>query len=204
MGRTAAETATCRFSLEVGLPHGRRVPWSRNSINLSKGGNLPRDLDAACLIGRGTCRLKVRPCRPASGPLEVDGTVAWVRTGAARRGCPTARACSFDRGSTQKYGEIIDEMVRRLSFGLTVLVHRGRRPTGVALNRGATCRAIITCENHRGGQTSSVGRGGARAGAGVYLGAWSDSRSMWPEMGLRCIPRPPRRRAKAQAHPDAP
>src|SRR5437588_12206801 len=106
------------------------------SINLSKGGiflETAQPLEIGEHVG---LRFEV----PGVGPLEVEGTVAWVRTG-SHDGLPDGMGIQFDQ-LDQQYGEIIDEMVRGF-VGLTVLVIAAS-PDRLALI-GRYVRRIITC-----------------------------------------------------------
>src|SRR5437899_9069606 len=85
------------------------------SINLSKGGIF---IESAQPLPPGehvTLRFDV----PGAGDLEVEGVVAWVRTGSPD-GLPDGMGVQFGELDA-RYGDVIDEMVRSF-VGLTVLV----------------------------------------------------------------------------------
>src|SRR6267154_1074370 len=107
------------------------------SINLSKGG-IFLETSAPLQIGE---HVSLKFDVPGVGPLEVDGTVAWVRNGSLD-GLPDGMGVQFNQ-LDQQYGEVIDEMVRGF-VGLTVLVIAAS-PDRLALI-GRYVRSIITCE----------------------------------------------------------
>src|SRR5262249_27353737 len=85
------------------------------SVNLSKGGIF---IETAQPLEPGehvTLRFDV----PGVGPLEVEGEVAWLRTGSLD-GLPDGMGIQFEQLDA-RYGDVIDEMVRSF-VGLTVLV----------------------------------------------------------------------------------
>ena len=156
------------------------------SINLSKGGIF---LETATPLEVGesvTLRFDV----PGVGPLEVVGTVAWVRAG-SHDGLPDGMGIQFDQ-LDQQYGDVIDELVRDF-VGLTVLVVAAS-PDRLALI-GRYVRSIITCEIVEA-TNASVAEVALEQGPDLVV----VDLDLMPEMGLRCI-RAAKERAKAQAHP---
>ena len=127
---------------------------------------------------------------PGVGPLEVLGTVAWVRSG-THDGLPDGMGIQFDQ-LDQQYGETIDELVRDF-VGLTVLVIAAS-PDRLALI-GRYVRSIITCEIVEA-TNASVAEVALEQGPDLVL----VDLDLLPEMGLRCI-RAAKERAAAQAHP---
>jgi type IV pilus assembly protein PilZ len=156
------------------------------SINLSKGGIFLETQTPLAIGDRVSLKFEV----PGVGPLEVDGTVAWVRAGTLD-GLPDGMGVQFDR-LDQQYGEIIDEMVRGF-VGLTVLVIAAS-PDRLALI-GRYVRSIITCEIIEA-TNASVAEVALEQGPDLVL----VDLDLLPEMGLRCI-RAAKERAAAQAHP---
>ena len=156
------------------------------SINLSKGGIF---LETATPLEVGehvTLRFDV----PGVGPLEVVGTVAWVRSG-SHDGLPDGMGIQFDQ-LDQQYGEVIDELVRDF-VGLTVLVVAAS-PDRLALI-GRYVRSIITCEIVEA-TNASVAEVALEQGPDLVV----VDLDLMPEMGLRCI-RAAKERAKSQSHP---
>ena len=156
------------------------------SINLSKGGIFLETSQPLEVGEQVTLRFDV----PGVGPLEVIGTVAWVRTG-THDGLPDGMGIQFEQ-LDQQYGEIIDELVRDF-VGLTVLVIAAS-PDRLALI-GRYVRSIITCEIVEATNTS-VAEVALEQGPDLVL----VDLDLLPEMGLRCI-RAAKERAAAQAHP---
>jgi uncharacterized protein (TIGR02266 family) len=107
------------------------------SINLSKGGIFLETASPQAIGEEVTLRFEV----PGVGPLEVVGTVAWVRSG-SHDGLPDGMGIQFAELDA-KYGATIDEMVRGF-VGLTVLVIAAS-PDRLALI-GRYVRSIIACE----------------------------------------------------------
>ena len=156
------------------------------SINLSKGGIF---LETATPLEVGehvTLRFDV----PGVGPLEVVGTVAWVRAG-SHDGLPDGMGIQFDQ-LDQQYGEVIDEMVRSF-VGLTVLVIAAS-PDRLALI-GRYVRSIITCDIIEA-INASVAEVALEQGPDLVV----VDLDLLPEMGLRCI-RAAKERAASQSHP---
>lgn len=156
------------------------------SINLSKGGIF---LETATPLEIGE-HVALKFDVPGVGPLEVEGTVAWVRTGTLD-GLPDGMGIQFDQ-LDQRYGEIIDEMVRGF-VGLTVLVIAAS-PDRLALI-GRYVRSIITCEIIEA-TNASVAEVALEQGPDLVVA----DLDLLPEMGLRAI-RAAKERAAAQAHP---
>jgi uncharacterized protein (TIGR02266 family) len=156
------------------------------SINLSKGGIFLETSQPLPIGEHVSLKFDV----PGVGPLEVDGTVAWVRTG-THDGLPDGMGVQFDR-LDQQYGNIIDEMVRGF-VGLTVLVIAAS-PDRLALI-GRYVRSIITCEIIEA-TNASVAEVALEQGPDLVL----VDLDLLPEMGLRCI-RAAKERAAAQEHP---
>ncbi|HEX8952358.1 MAG TPA: TIGR02266 family protein, partial [Polyangia bacterium] len=156
------------------------------SINLSKGGIFLETSQPLEIGEQLTLKFDV----PGVGPLEVVGTVAWVRTG-SHDGLPDGMGIQFDQ-LDQKYGEIIDELVRDF-VGLTVLVVAAS-PDRLALI-GRYVRSIITCEIVEA-TNASVAEVALEQGPDLVV----VDLDLMPEMGLRCI-RAAKERAAAQAHP---
>ena len=156
------------------------------SINLSKGGIF---LETASPLGIGE-QVTLRFDVPGVGPLEVVGTVAWVRSG-SHDGLPDGMGIQFAE-LDQKYGEVIDEMVRGF-VGLTVLVVAAS-PDRLALI-GRYVRSIIACEIVEA-TNASVAEVALEQGPDLVVA----DLDLLPEMGLRCI-RAAKERAAAQAHP---
>jgi uncharacterized protein (TIGR02266 family) len=156
------------------------------SINLSKGGIF---LETAAPLQIGE-HVSLKFDVPGVGPLEVDGTVAWVRSG-SHDGLPDGMGVQFNQ-LDQQYGEVIDEMVRGF-VGLTVLVIAAS-PDRLALI-GRYVRSIITCEIIEA-TNASVAEVALDQGPDLVL----VDLDLMPEMGLRCI-RAAKERAAAQAHP---
>jgi uncharacterized protein (TIGR02266 family) len=155
------------------------------SINLSKGGIF---LETATPLEIGE-KVSLSFDVPGVGPLAVEGSVAWVRTG-TMDGLPDGMGIQFDQ-LDQQYGEIIDEMVRGF-VGLTVLVIAAS-PDRLALI-GRYVRSIITCEIIEA-TNASVAEVALEQGPDLVV----VDLDLLPEMGLRCI-RAAKERAKAQAH----
>lgn len=107
------------------------------SINLSKGGIFLETSQPLAVGEHVSLRFDV----PGVGPLEVNGVVAWVRTG-SHDGLPDGMGIQFDELDA-RYGEVIDEMVRGF-VGLTVLVVAAS-PDRLAL-LGRYVRSIISCD----------------------------------------------------------
>jgi len=156
------------------------------SINLSKGGIF---LETAQPLEIGE-QLTLKFDVPGVGPLEVVGTVAWVRAG-SHDGLPDGMGIQFDQ-LDQQYGQVIDELVRDF-VGLTVLVIAAS-PDRLALI-GRYVRSIITCEIVEA-TNASVAEVALEQGPDLVV----VDLDLMPEMGLRCI-RAAKERAKAQAHP---
>jgi len=156
------------------------------SINLSKGGIFLETSQPLEIGEHVTLRFDV----PGVGPLEVDGAVAWVRTG-TMDGLPDGMGIQFDQ-LDQQYGEVIDEMVRGF-VGLTVLVVAAS-PDRLALI-GRYVRSIITCEIIEA-TNASVAEVALEQGPDLVL----VDLDLLPEMGLRCI-RAAKERAASQSHP---
>ncbi|MGZ5748044.1 MAG: TIGR02266 family protein [Caldimonas sp.] len=156
------------------------------SINLSKGG-IFLETSSPLPIGE---HVSLKFDVPGVGPLEVNGTVAWVRTGTLD-GLPDGMGVQFDQ-LDQQYGAVIDEMVRGF-VGLTVLVIAAS-PDRLALI-GRYVRSIITCEIIEA-TNASVAEVALDQGPDLVL----VDLDLMPEMGLRCI-RAAKERAAAQEHP---
>jgi uncharacterized protein (TIGR02266 family) len=156
------------------------------SINLSKGGIF---LETATPLEIGE-KVSLSFDVPGVGPLAVEGSVAWVRTG-TMDGLPDGMGIQFDQ-LDQQYGEIIDEMVRGF-VGLTVLVIAAS-PDRLALI-GRYVRSIITCEIIEA-TNASVAEVALDQGPDLVL----VDLDLMPEMGLRCI-RAAKERALSQSHP---
>jgi type IV pilus assembly protein PilZ len=156
------------------------------SINLSKGGIFLETSTPLEVGEHVTLRFDV----PGVGPLEVVGTVAWVRAG-SHDGLPDGMGIQFDQ-LDQQYGDVIDELVRDF-VGLTVLVVAAS-PDRLALI-GRYVRSIITCEIVEA-TNASVAEVALEQGPDLVV----VDLDLMPEMGLRCI-RAAKERAKAQAHP---
>src|SRR5688572_4376424 len=107
------------------------------SINLSKGGIFVETNEPLEVGERVSLAFEV----PGAGKLEVEGAVAWVRTG-GQDGLPDGMGVQFDT-LDGKYGARIDGMVRTF-MGLTVLVVAAS-PDRLAL-LGRYVRSIIACE----------------------------------------------------------
>src|SRR5438270_7595940 len=106
------------------------------SINLSKGGIF---LETATPLEIGE-HVSLKFDVPGIGALEVDGTVAWVRTGSLD-GLPDGMGVQFDQ-LDQQYGETIDELVRDF-VGLTVLVIAASPGRLAVIGRYGRC--LVTC-----------------------------------------------------------
>jgi uncharacterized protein (TIGR02266 family) len=156
------------------------------SINLSKGGIF---LETQTPLDVGE-QLTLKFDVPGVGPLEVVGTVAWVRAG-SHDGLPDGMGIQFDQ-LDQQYGDVIDELVRDF-VGLTVLVVAAS-PDRLALI-GRYVRSIIACEIVEA-TNASVAEVALEQGPDLVV----VDLDLMPEMGLRCI-RAAKERAKAQAHP---
>jgi uncharacterized protein (TIGR02266 family) len=155
------------------------------SINLSKGGIFLETSTPLPIGEHVSLKFEV----PGVGPLEVSGTVAWVRTD-THDGLPDGMGVQFDQLDHQ-YGAIIDEMVRGF-VGLTVLVIAAS-PDRLALI-GRYVRSIITCEIIEA-TNASVAEVALEQGPDLVV----VDLDLMPEMGLRCI-RAAKERAAAQAH----
>lgn len=156
------------------------------SINLSKGGIFLETSQPLEVGEQLTLRFDV----PGVGPLEVVGTVAWVRSG-SHDGLPDGMGIQFDQ-LDQKYGAVIDELVRDF-VGLTVLVVAAS-PDRLALI-GRYVRSIITCEIVEA-TNASVAEVALEQGPDLVV----VDLDLMPEMGLRCI-RAAKERALSQSHP---
>ena len=156
------------------------------SINLSKGGIFLETSTPLEVGEHVTLRFDV----PGVGPLEVVGTVAWVRAG-SHDGLPDGMGIQFDQ-LDQQYGDVIDELVRDF-VGLTVLVVAAS-PDRLALI-GRYVRSIITCEIVEA-TNASVAEVALEQGPDLVV----VDLDLMPEMGLRSI-RTAKERAAAQAHP---
>jgi uncharacterized protein (TIGR02266 family) len=156
------------------------------SINLSKGGLFLETAQPLTVGEHVALSFDV----PGVGHLEVQGVVAWVRTGTLD-GLPDGMGIQFEQ-LDERYGATIDEMVRGF-VGLTVLVVAAS-PDRLALI-GRYVRSIITCEIIEA-TNASVAEVALEQGPDLVL----VDLDLMPEMGLRCI-RAAKERAKAQAHP---
>lgn len=156
------------------------------SINLSKGGIFLETSQPLEIGEQLTLKFDV----PGVGPLEVLGTVAWVRAG-SHDGLPDGMGIQFDQ-LDQQYGEVIDELVRDF-VGLTVLVVAAS-PDRLALI-GRYVRSIITCEIVEA-TNASVAEVALEQGPDLVVA----DLDLMPEMGLRCI-RAAKERALSQSHP---
>jgi type IV pilus assembly protein PilZ len=156
------------------------------SINLSKGGIFLETSQPLEIGEQLTLKFDV----PGVGPLEVVGTVAWVRAG-SHDGLPDGMGIQFDM-LDQKYGQVIDELVRDF-VGLTVLVIAAS-PDRLALI-GRYVRSIITCEIVEA-TNASVAEVALEQGPDLVV----VDLDLMPEMGLRCI-RAAKERAQSQSHP---
>jgi len=107
------------------------------SINLSKGGIF---LETSTPLEIGA-RVSLEFDVPGSGPLIVEGVVAWVRL-AHPDNLPDGMGVQFER-LDEKHGEHIDEMVRSF-VGLTVLVVAASHDRLSLLGRYV--RSIISCD----------------------------------------------------------
>jgi uncharacterized protein (TIGR02266 family) len=156
------------------------------SINLSKGGLFLETSDPLEPSSRVSLKFEV----PGVGPLEVEGEVAWVRTGMVD-GLPDGMGIQFD-ALDARYGDVIDDMVRGF-MGLTVLVVAAS-PDRLALI-ARYVRSIIACE---------IVEATSAAVAEVALEAGPDlvvvDLDVKPEMGLRCI-KVAKAHAAEAAHP---
>jgi type IV pilus assembly protein PilZ len=143
------------------------------SINLSKGGIFVETNEPLEVGERVSLAFEV----PGAGKLEVDGAVAWVRSG-DQDGLPDGMGVQFDT-LDGKYGARIDGMVRTF-MGLTVLVVAAS-PDRLAL-LGRYVRSIIACE---------IVEATSAALAEVALGESPDlvivDLDVRPEMGMRVI-----------------
>jgi type IV pilus assembly protein PilZ len=156
------------------------------SINLSKGGIFLETSQPLEVGEHVTLRFDV----PGVGPLEVVGTVAWVRNG-SHDGLPDGMGIQFEQ-LDQQYGDVIDEMVRGF-VGLTVLVIAAS-PDRLALI-GRYVRSIITCEIVEA-TNASVAEVALEQGPDLVV----VDLDLMPEMGLRCI-RAAKERAQSRSHP---
>ncbi len=156
------------------------------SINLSKGGIFLETSQPLAVGEHVSLRFDV----PGVGPLEVNGVVAWVRTG-SHDGLPDGMGIQFDELDA-RYGEVIDEMVRGF-VGLTVLVVAAS-PDRLQL-LGRYVRSIIACEIVEA-TNASVAEVALEQGPDLVV----VDLDLLPEMGLRCV-RAAKERAAAQAHP---
>jgi uncharacterized protein (TIGR02266 family) len=156
------------------------------SINLSKGGIFIETQTPLEVGEHVSLSLNV----PGVGPLEVQGVVAWVRTGTID-GLPDGMGIQFD-ALDAKYGDVIDEMVRGF-VGLTVLVVAAS-PDRLALI-GRYVRSIIACDIVEA-TNASVAEVALEQGPDLVVA----DLDLQPEMGLRCI-RAAKARAAQQAHP---
>jgi uncharacterized protein (TIGR02266 family) len=156
------------------------------SINLSKGGIF---LETSQPLEPGE-HVSLSFDVPGVGPLQVEGIVAWVRTGSPD-GLPDGMGIQFDQLDA-RYGTIIDEMVRGF-VGLTVLVIAAS-PDRLALI-GRYVRSIIACEIVEATNTA-VAEVALEQGPDLVL----VDLDVMPEMGLRCI-RAAKQRAADLAHP---
>lgn len=155
------------------------------SVNLSKGGIF---IETAEPLPPGeTMTLKFDV--PGVGPLEVEGVVAWVRTG-DEGGLPDGMGIQFETLDA-RYGDVIDEMVRSF-VGLTVLVVAAS-PDRLAL-LGRYVRSIIACEIVEA-TNASVAEVALEQGPDLVV----IDLDVQPEMGLRCI-RSAKAHAAAQEH----
>ena len=155
------------------------------SINLSKGGIFLESPEPLPVGEHVSLRFDV----PGVGPLEVEGVVAWVRSG-SQDGLPDGMGIQFD-ALDQRYGEVIDELVRGF-VGLTVLVIAAS-PDRLALI-GRYVRSIITCEIVEA-TNASVAEVALEQGPDLVV----VDLDVNPEMGLRSI-RAAKVRAEAMAH----
>lgn len=155
------------------------------SINLSKGGIFLETATPADVGEKVTLRFDV----PGVGPLEVEGVVAWVRTG-SHDGLPDGMGIQFD-ALDQRYGDVIDEMVRGF-VGLTVLVVAAS-PDRLAL-LGRYVRSIIACEIIEA-TNAPVAEVALEQGPDLVV----VDLDVHPEMGLRCI-RAAKTHEATQAH----
>ncbi len=155
------------------------------SVNLSKGGIFIETSEPLPTGETMTLKFDV----PGVGPLEVEGVVAWVRTG-DETGLPDGMGIQFDTLDA-RYGNVIDEMVRSF-VGLTVLVVAAS-PDRLAL-LARYVRSIIACD---------IVEATNAAAADAALGDRPDlvvlDLDVHPEMGLRCV-RSTRAHAAKQAH----
>jgi type IV pilus assembly protein PilZ len=156
------------------------------SVNLSKGGIFIETSEPLQPGEAMTLKFEV----PGVGPLEVEGVVAWVRTGDPS-GLPDGMGIQFDTLDA-RYGDVIDGMVRGF-VGLTVLVVAAS-PDRLQL-LGRYVRSIIACDIVEATNASV---------AEVALEQRPDlvvlDLDVQPEMGLRCI-RAAKERAMSQSHP---
>ncbi len=155
------------------------------SVNLSKGGIF---IETSQPLEPGE-RVSLKFDVPGAGTLEVEGEVAWVRTGSLD-GLPDGMGIQFDALDAE-YGSVIDEMVRGF-VGLTVLVIAAS-PDRLALI-GRYVRSIIACD---------IVEATSATVAEVALDGKPDlvvvDLDVKPEMGLRCI-RSTKTRAQAAAN----
>jgi uncharacterized protein (TIGR02266 family) len=155
------------------------------SVNLSKGGIFIESVTPLPIGSHVSLKFDV----PGAGALEVEGEVAWVRSGSPD-GLPDGMGVQFAR-LDERYGDVIDEMVRGF-VGLTVLVVAAS-PDRLAL-LGRYVRSIIACVIVEATNASV---------AEVALEEQPDlvvvDLDVYPEMGLRTI-----RSAKAQAAKGSP
>jgi len=157
------------------------------SVNLSKGGIFLETAQPLEPGERVTLRFEV----PEVGPLEVEGVVAWLRTG-SMDGLPDGMGIQFEQLDA-RYGDVIDEMVRGF-VGLTVLVVAAS-PDRLAL-LGRYVRSIISCEIVEA-TNAAVAEVALEQGPGPDLVVID--LDVHPDMGLRCI-RAAKTHAAARAH----
>jgi uncharacterized protein (TIGR02266 family) len=143
------------------------------SVNLSKGGIFIETSQPLEPGEHVTLKFEV----PGAGGLEVDGVVAWVRTGDPS-GLPDGMGVQFD-ALDARYGEVIDDMVRGF-VGLTVLVIAAS-PDRLAL-LGRYVRSIIACEIVEA-TNASVAEVALDQGPDLVV----VDCDVQPEMGVRCI-----------------
>jgi uncharacterized protein (TIGR02266 family) len=108
------------------------------SVNLSKGG-IFIESEAPLPVG---ARVSLHFDVPGAGALEVDGTVAWVRTHVDPSEPPAGMGVEFDELDAD-WGATIDAMVREFT-GLTVLVAAASADRMALLARYV--RSIISCD----------------------------------------------------------
>jgi uncharacterized protein (TIGR02266 family) len=108
------------------------------SVNLSKGG-IFIETPAPQPVGE---RVSLRFEVPGAGAIEINGVVAWVRNGSVD-GLPDGMGVQFEDNLDERYGDVIDAMVRDFS-GLTVLVVAASSDRLALLARYV--RSIVACE----------------------------------------------------------